>query len=82
MNSWFSIDPCLNRKKNPVLFELSPEPSDLYVYVNPVPGTGADSYIDSESVIVLGTTSKDLDVPPTDLTKLYIGRSNWFELRV
>ena len=72
----------MKRKKNPVLFELSPEPSVLYVYVSPVPGTGDDSYIESDSVIVLDTISKLLVIPPTLFEKLNMGRSNWLELKV
>ena len=49
-----------------MLFELSPLPSDLYVYVRPEPGTGDASYIESELVIVLGSISNDLAVPPIE----------------
>ena len=72
----------MNKKKKPVLLELSPDPSVLYVYVNPVPGTGADSKIEADPVIELETISKFRLIPPTDLPNWKIGRSNWFELNV
>ena len=58
-----------------MLFELSPEPSDLKVYVKPVPFTGGASNILSEPLIDEGTISKFLELPPMLAEKLKIGKS-------
>ena len=74
-NSKLDSDPCFSSAKNPVLGLESPAPSVLYRYENPVPGTGACSYMDSELTSVEGTISNVLATPLIPLVNVNMGRS-------
>tara|TARA_X000000950_G_C13626714_1_gene541698 strand:+ start:539 stop:763 length:225 start_codon:yes stop_codon:yes gene_type:complete len=70
----------LNKLKNPVLFDESPAPSDLYRYENPDPGVGVFSVIEVDVLIVDGTISNFLEIPLTDLSNVKTGKSTFDDL--